>query len=221
MKTNYKTVHGLTTNYIKTIATAEASHGDYLKELAKRGVEVITSGDEKSMTKYANELLACHTELKKAFEETGISTFKKVASIVGRMYVKSKDKKAVKVHLTVKWFELASNSDYIAMSFAELIGLSLKKAVKVDGKEKVIKSVKKATDDLKVDVKEEVKSVKDEIIDNASNLVRMSQDDLTDTFYALVDSLEEQLQNFDVSKNTATTATAIATMQKLSSIIGG
>lgn len=221
MKTDYKTLHGLTSNYIKGIATAEASHGDYLKELVKRGLDTITSGDEKSMTKYANELLACHTELKKAYDDTTISTFKKVASIVGRMYSKSKDKKAVKVHLAVKWFELASNSDYESMSFAELIGLSLKKAVKVDGKEKVVKSVKKATDDVKVDVKEEVKSVKNEIIDNASNLAKMSQDDLTDTFYALVDSLEEQLQNFDISKNTATTATAIATMQKLSEIIGG
>jgi len=210
MKTTFKTAKALTNEFIKTIKTAEKSNAQYLLALAKLAKD--------GKVTY-NDLHATNKQLNEATKSTGITTFKNVAMIVGRMY----DKKTVKGKSTPYQLNLSVIDSVIALG----VGASMAKlqAVRKEGKEVQKKTTEKtaktvtgtAEDVVQVDVKKEVQSIKDEVIQNATQIAKLSKDDLTDKFYDLLSSIEDMAQTFDPAKNPNQTAVIIAKMESLAS----
>lgn len=208
MKTTFKTAKALTTEFIKTIKTAEKSNSQYLVALAKLAKDGKVSYDD---------LHATNKRLNEATKETGITTFKNVAMIVGRMY----DKKTVKGKSLPYMLNGKVIDDIIALGS----GASMAKlqAVRKEGKTvqkktegKTAKTVTGTAEDVvQVDVKAETQSIKDEIINNASEIAKQHIDDVIDQNLALMTELESLMQDFDPKKNKAVTAIVNAKMQSL------
>jgi len=208
MKTTYKTAKGLTTEYVKTIKSAEASNSQYLVALAALAREGKAS---------YSDLEATNKALNNAFKDEGISTFKNVASIVGRMY----NKKIVKSKSVA--FELDTYVLDAIISLGDNVSMAKIQSVRKEGKEKQEKTTNStpttvtgtAEDVVVVDVKKEVESHKDKIINVAKEVAKLSKDDLTSKYYDLLDEVEDLSMNYDPVKDVNKTATIIAKMRDL------
>jgi len=207
MKITYKTAKGLTTEYIKTIKSAEASNAQYLVSLAKLA--------QVGKASY-NDLETVNKALNSAFKDEGISTFKNVASIVGRMYNKKViDKKSVAFEVDLHVIEgIIALGDNASMSKLQNVRKQ-GKVKQTKAKAAVAKPITNNRKDVVVDVKKEIESRKDKIINVARETVKLSKDELRDKYYDLVTELESLSMNFDPLKDTNKTATLIAKMQDM------
>jgi len=207
MKTTFKTATALTNEFIKTIKTAEKSNAQYLYALAKLAKDGKVS---------YNDLHVTNKQLNEATKDTGITTFKNVAMIVGRMY----DKKTVKGKATAHQLNMGVIDGILALG--DNASMAKLQAVRKEGKAKQEKPSKTAKtidgtqeDVVQVDVKAETQSIKDEIINNASEIAKQHIDVVVDQNLALMAELEELMQDFDPKKNKAVTAIVNAKMESL------
>ena len=217
-KTTKPTAHRnpttVTKEYIKLLENTE----EKITGKKKAMVLAIVTAIQDDKPSLANQLRDTLNMLKKYDEDKGTRTHRNIITLINRGLKKR-----------VAMQKLIEDTDLSAFTMDDMLNLNPdkketeKETEKGDDKtpDKVVKShgVTSGTSEEKVDVKEEVKAVKDEIITRASEISKSNSEDLVDKYLENALVLEELIDSFDPNKSKAITATSIAIMEKLISTL--
>ena len=198
-------VHTITATkrYIKAVETYEAKvYGAKATMVRAAVTNYIEATDAKAKAKAIKDITESAKLLKEYDDNKGRRTHRNIIAFFNRMVKKPKMVEALKA------------VDIETINIEQL--LKVQPETKKESGKGSVKTVTGTADDCTViDTAAAVQSVRDELINRASELAKSKPGDLIDRYLEVTAELENRIAEFDPKKSPATTAQAVALIEKL------